>query len=81
MTLKDCLKNRILVLDGAMGTMVQSYGLHEEDFRGARLAAHPVPLKGNNDLLVLGRPDVIREIHARYLAAGADIVVNKCGSH
>ena len=74
MTLKDCLKNRILVLDGAMGTMVQSYGLHEEDFRGARLAAHPVPLKGNNDLLVLGRPDVIREIHARYLAAGADIV-------
>ncbi|MBO7301192.1 MAG: methionine synthase [Bacteroidaceae bacterium] len=74
MNLKDALKNRILVLDGAMGTMVQSYALHEEDFRGSLPASHPIPLKGNNDLLVLGRPDVIREIHTRYLVAGADII-------
>lgn len=74
MSLKDALIDRILVLDGAMGTMVQSYALCEEDFRGPLPASHPVPLKGNNDLLVLGRPDVIREIHSRYLAAGADII-------
>ena len=74
MNLKDALKNRILVLDGAMGTMVQSYALCEEDFRGSIPTSHPVPLKGNNDLLVLGRPDVIREIHQRYLVAGADII-------
>ena len=73
-SLKDALKNRILVLDGAMGTMVQSYALCEEDFRGYIPESHPIPLKGNNDLLVLGRPDVIREIHTRYLAAGADII-------
>ena len=74
MTIKDALENRILVLDGAMGTMVQRYGLGEDDFRGALLAGHDRMLKGNNDILVLTRPDVIREIHTRYLAAGADII-------
>ena len=74
MTIKDALKDRILVLDGAMGTMVQRYGLGEDDFRGTLLAEHGVMLKGNNDVLVLTRPDVIREIHTRYLAAGADII-------
>ncbi|MBQ5895679.1 MAG: methionine synthase [Bacteroidaceae bacterium] len=74
MTIKEALKERILVLDGAMGTMVQRYGLGESDFRGALLAGHAKQLKGNNDILVLTRPDVIREIHTRYLAAGADII-------
>ena len=74
MNIQDLLKDRILVLDGAMGTMVQRYTLHECDFRGDRFAGHPVPLKGNNDILVLTRPDVIREIHSKYLAAGADII-------
>ena len=74
MKIHDLLKNRILVLDGAMGTMVQRYALHECDFRGERFAGHPVPLKGNNDILVLTRPDIISEIHTRYLAAGADII-------
>ena len=62
------------MLDGAMGTMVQRYGLCEDDFRGSLLAGHDRLLKGNNDILVLTRPDVIREIHTRYLAAGADII-------
>ena len=74
MTLKETLKDRILVLDGAMGTMVQRYGLGDDDFRGTLLAGHNRLLKGNNDILVLTRPDVIREIHTRYLAAGADII-------
>ena len=74
MTIKNILKDRILVLDGAMGTMVQRYGLDENDFRGTLLAGHAKQLKGNNDILVLTRPDVIREIHTRYLAAGADII-------
>lgn len=74
MELHDILKERILVLDGAMGTMVQRCGLSEEDFRGDRFAEHPVMLKGNNDILVLTRPDVIRGIHSKYLAAGADII-------
>ena len=74
MTLKEALKNRILVLDGAMGTMVQRYGLCEDDFRGKLLAGHDRLLKGNNDILVLTRPDVIRDIHTRYLAVGADII-------
>jgi len=68
------LQQRIVVIDGAMGTMVQRYKLSEADFRGERLREHPKDLKGNNDLLVLTRPDVIREIHAGYLAAGADII-------
>ena len=73
-TLETLLKERILILDGAMGTMAQRYSLEEEDFRGERYAEHPVPLKGNNDLLCLTRPDVIREIHMSFLEAGADII-------
>jgi 5-methyltetrahydrofolate--homocysteine methyltransferase len=72
--LPDLLQQRILVLDGAMGTMIQRYKLSEADFRGERFARHPKDLKGNNDLLQLTRPDVIREIHDQYLAAGADII-------
>ncbi|HEX6362491.1 MAG TPA: homocysteine S-methyltransferase family protein, partial [Albitalea sp.] len=68
------LRERIVVLDGAMGTMIQRYGLGEDDFRGERFRAHPKDLRGNNDLLPLTRPEVIREIHEQYLAAGADII-------
>ncbi|MFO0548394.1 MAG: methionine synthase [Polyangiaceae bacterium] len=68
------LEQRILVLDGAMGTMLQRAKLGEADFRGERFADHPVDLKGNSDLLVLTRPDVVRDIHLEYLRAGADIV-------
>ena len=74
MKLVEAIKDRILVLDGAMGTMIQRYALAEADFRGTLLAEHPQQLKGNNDLLVLTRPDVIRDIHSRYLCAGADII-------
>ena len=74
MKLVEVINNRILVLDGAMGTMIQRYALAEADFRGTLLAEHPQQLKGNNDLLVLTRPDVIRDIHSRYLCAGADII-------
>jgi len=72
--LPQILTERIVILDGAMGTMIQRYKLAESDFRGERFKAHPKDLKGNNDLLQLTRPDVIREIHEQYLAAGADIV-------
>ncbi|MBL8396300.1 MAG: homocysteine S-methyltransferase family protein, partial [Candidatus Accumulibacter sp.] len=72
--LKARLERQILVLDGAMGTMIQRHGLQEADYRGTRFAAHPHDLKGNNDLLLLTRPDLIRAIHAEYLAAGADIL-------
>ncbi len=65
--------DRILVLDGAMGSLIQGYRLGESDFRGERFADHPSPLKGNNDLLALTRPDVLREIHDAYFEAGADI--------
>ncbi|MBF0479382.1 MAG: methionine synthase [Candidatus Omnitrophica bacterium] len=68
------LKDRILVLDGAMGTMVQRYGLREEDYRGKEFTSHVINLKGNNDLLSLTRPDIIEEIHSEYLEAGADII-------
>jgi len=68
------LAQRIMVLDGGMGTMIQSYRLEEKDYRGSRFADWPCDLKGNNDLLVLSKPDVIREIHDAYLAAGADIL-------
>lgn len=68
------LNNRILVIDGAMGTMIQSYKLTEEDYRGDRFQDHPSELKGNNDLLTLTRPNVIREIHCAFLEAGADIL-------
>lgn len=74
MKLQDILKERILVLDGAMGTMVQRFNLQECDFRGGLQLAEGVLQKGNNDLLVLTRPEKVREIHARYLAAGADII-------
>jgi 5-methyltetrahydrofolate--homocysteine methyltransferase len=73
-TLERLLAERILVLDGAMGTMVQRRKLSEADFRGERFASHSHDLKGNNDVLVLTRPDVIAEIHAEYLDAGADII-------
>lgn len=73
MNIKDLLKERILVLDGAMGTMIQRHTLTEEDFRGERFANHASPLKGNNDLLSITRPDIIKDVHAQYFAAGADI--------
>lgn len=72
--LPELLKQRILILDGAMGTMIQRFKLTEADFRGERFSAHPKDLKNNSDLLVLTRPDVIRDIHEGYLAAGADII-------
>ncbi len=70
----DIIKNRILVIDGAMGTMIQRYKLEEKDFRGARFDDHSKALKGNNDLLSITRPDVIEAIHKAYLEAGADII-------
>ena len=72
--LRALFAERIAVLDGAMGSVVQGYGLKEADFRGEHFVDHPQDLQGNNDLLCLTRPDVIEEIHARYFAAGADIV-------
>jgi 5-methyltetrahydrofolate--homocysteine methyltransferase len=72
--LPGLLAQRILVLDGAMGTMIQRFKLSEADFRGERLKDHPKDLKNNSDLLVLTRPDVVRDIHEGYLAAGADII-------
>ncbi|NOX16881.1 MAG: methionine synthase, partial [Chlorobi bacterium] len=72
--LKELLNERILVLDGAMGTMIQRHNLEEEDFRGERFKDHPVNLKGNNDLLSLTKPEIIKEIHLEYLRAGADII-------
>ncbi|MFO7259252.1 MAG: homocysteine S-methyltransferase family protein [Bacteroidota bacterium] len=68
------MRERILVLDGAMGTMIQRYALEEADFRGERFKDHPHALKGNNDLLSITRPDVIATIHREYLEAGADII-------
>ncbi|MBV2235825.1 MAG: methionine synthase [Sterolibacterium sp.] len=72
--LRSLLQQRILILDGAMGTMIQQHGLTEADFRGARFQDHGKDLKGNNDLLVLTRPALIQGIHEDYLAAGADII-------
>ena len=72
--LNDIIQQRILVLDGAMGTKIQTYGLTENDFRGDRFAYLEGQLKGNNDVLSLTRPDVIRDIHRLYLEAGADII-------
>ena len=72
--LSALLQQRLLVLDGAMGTMIQRRNLQEADYRGERFADHPRDLKGNNDLLTLTRPEIIHSIHAEYLAAGADIV-------
>jgi len=71
---RDALKERILVLDCAMGTMIQSYGLSEEEYRGERFAGHPGELKGNNDLLSITQPGIIRDIHEAVLDVGADII-------
>jgi len=68
------ISERVLVLDGAMGTMIQQYRLSEDDYRGERFGEHGVPLKGNNDLLCITRPGIIKEIHHKYLSAGADII-------
>jgi 5-methyltetrahydrofolate--homocysteine methyltransferase len=73
-TLHRLLRERVLTLDGAMGTMIQRYTLTEADFRGERFAAHPKDQRGNSDVLILTRPDVISAIHHEYLAAGADII-------
>ena len=73
-TITQEIKKRILILDGAMGTMLQRYNFSEEDFRGKRFVAFPYSLKGNNDLLSLTQPQAIRDIHAQYFEAGADIV-------
>jgi len=73
-TIKDCIQNRILVLDGAMGTMLQRYNFSEEDFRGERFKDFPLSLKGNNDLLSITQPTAIKEVHSAYFEAGADIV-------
>ena len=73
-TIQDCLKERILVIDGAMGTMIQRHKLNEADYRGDRFKDWPSDVKGNNDLLNLTRPDIIIGIHKEYLEAGADIV-------
>ena len=72
--LREQLDQRILILDGAMGTMIQSYGLEEADYRGERFADWPSELKGNNDLLSLTQPQIIRDIHTEYLEAGSDIL-------
>lgn len=74
MNIQDIISSRILILDGAMGTMIQRYGLTEADYQGERFKDFPVLLKGNNDLLSLTRPDIIGEIHRAYLEAGADII-------
>lgn len=74
LALRAIAEQRILVIDGAMGTQIQELKLGEEDYRGERFRDHPRDLKGNNDLLSLSRPEAIRAIHAAYLAAGADIV-------
>lgn len=73
-SLYDVIKERILVLDGAMGTMIQTYNLKEEDFRGERFKNYLSPLKGNNDLLSITQPQIISEIHKKYLESGADIL-------
>jgi 5-methyltetrahydrofolate--homocysteine methyltransferase len=72
--IKDLLKERILIIDGAMGTMIQRYNLSEADYRGERFKDWPSDVKGNNDLLCLTQPQIIKAIHKEYLAAGADII-------
>ena len=74
MHIRQELAKRILVIDGAMGTMIQRYQLRESDFRGERFKNHPSDVQGNNDLLNITRPDIIKAIHAEYLSAGADII-------
>src|ERR1700758_4199979 len=70
----DALAQRVLILDGAMGTMVQRFRLQEEDYRGERFRDHPTALKNNNEVLNLTQPQIIAQIHREYLAAGADII-------
>ena len=72
--IRKILEKRVLVLDGAMGTMIQRHKLSEEDFRGEQFKDHHMPLKGNNDLLSITQPEIIKEIHAEYFKAGSDIV-------
>ena len=72
--IEQLLKERILILDGAMGTMIQRFKFEEQDYRGERFQSHPLDLKNNNEALMLVRPDVIEDIHRAYLAAGADII-------
>src|SRR3954463_16662325 len=72
--LKQLLDERILIIDGAMGTMIQRYKLQEADYRGERFKDHPKDIKGNNEMLQLVKPEVLREIHSQYLAAGAHII-------
>jgi len=73
-SIQEILKERILVLDGAMGTMIQNYKLKEEDYRGVQLKSHSMPLMGNNDLLSVTQPHIIKAVHKAYLEAGADII-------
>ena len=70
----EIVAQRILILDGALGTMIQKYNLTEEEFRGGRFVEQPGQMKGNNDLLCLTAPHIIRDIHRKYLEAGADII-------
>ena len=72
--IKQALQDRILVLDGAMGTMLQAYKFTEKDFRGERFKDYPTPLQGNNDLLSITQPEAIKTIHGKYFEVGADIV-------
>ena len=74
MNIKNEFEKRILIIDGAMGTMIQRYKLTEEDYRGERFKDWPSDIKGNNDLLSLTQPHIIKEIHKQYLEAGADII-------
>ncbi len=74
MDIREILKSRVLVLDGAMGTMIQRHKLEEEDFRADRFKDHSHPLKGNNDLLSITQPEIIKDIHRDYFNAGSDIV-------
>ena len=73
-SLEDIIKSRILILDGAMGTMIQKHKLKEEDYRGTQFIDHPKLQKGNNDLLSITKPEIIKNIHREYLEAGADII-------
>ena len=70
----EILKHKVLVLDGAMGTMLQKFSFTEDDFRGEQFKNHPYPLKGNNDLLSITQPEAVKEVHLKYLEAGADII-------
>ena len=72
--LRQSLSKRIMIIDGAMGTMIQKHKLTEEDYRGKRFAQYEHPLKGNNDLLSLTQPDLIKDIHVQFLESGADII-------